>query len=506
MASGPNPVSITIGGDSAPLQTAAKQAQAALTDLAGKVDGSLGTAARTTGGHLEQMKQGMGRARETAMFFTQSLGEFGPQGRTAQIAISGVTGALLGGGGLLAALSLAQVAVRLMVDAWNEEAKAEEAARKQKEETAKQEQDAALRRMGIVSSSFESYRQKNVALKAAVDGASAAAVEHAAVLSRLRSEVMLLDGAQKAAAQRRIGEMGRLFTENEQLERQIAAHKNLKELSAKQNAAEITRITAAGGGLTGGMNAAEEKYRRDAAAIGEALVALQGFNSELSLTDQIATGAMTLPGSSKERKGTAAEVWAEGWVAAADVSGSAMRGMASDVVGAFRPMLTQSLAYSRAMRAVGGEIENASDLSGPAFAAMAQNALAGLAVESAQRALFYTFEGIAMAASMNPGAAGKFAAAAGMAALAGAAGGGAYAIGQNRGMTAAERAQVEGQRESGSGSSGGGSFSSGTQGGTTTVRETVYVFAPPNMTRAEAAVFAARANEDVRRLNLGKGD
>lgn len=95
---------------------------------------SIGKGSQAAKNDIEVMKQGMGRARETAMFFTQALGEFGPAGRTAQIAVSGVAGAIMGGGGVLLALSLAQAGVRLLVDSWEEDAKkAEEAAKKHKE-------------------------------------------------------------------------------------------------------------------------------------------------------------------------------------------------------------------------------------------------------------------------------------------------------------------------------------------------------------------------------------
>lgn len=96
--------------------------------------GGIGKAGAQAAGGIEQLKQGMGKARETAMFFTQSLGEFGPSGRTAQIALAGVGGAIMGGGGLLLALSLAQAGVRLLVDYWEEDAKtAAEAAKKHQE-------------------------------------------------------------------------------------------------------------------------------------------------------------------------------------------------------------------------------------------------------------------------------------------------------------------------------------------------------------------------------------
>lgn len=93
----------------------------------------IGKGAKESAGGIEELKKSMGRSRETAMFFTQALGEFGPAGRTAQIAVSGIAGAIMGGGGILLALSLAQAGVRLLVDSWQEDAKqAEEAAKAHK--------------------------------------------------------------------------------------------------------------------------------------------------------------------------------------------------------------------------------------------------------------------------------------------------------------------------------------------------------------------------------------
>jgi hypothetical protein len=188
------------------------------------------------------------------------------------------------------------------------------------------------------------------------------------------------------------------------------------------------------------------------------------------------------------------------------LGGSTMQGLASSVAGAFRPMLTHSTSYTRAMRAAGKEIENTSDLSGPAFAAMAQNALAGLAVEAAQRAIFYTAEGFSMLFTNPAGASTKFVAAGLMAGIAGGAGGGAYAIGQNRGMTAAERQSVEDQKKMNEKplDDGGGSFSSGRSGDGSIVRETRIVFLPPLMTEAEAAQWVTRAGATAARLDLAR--
>jgi hypothetical protein len=137
---------------------------------------TMGSAAKGAKSGVEELKTTMGRSRETAMFFTQALGEFGPQGRTAQIAISGVAGAIMGGGGLLLALSLAQAAVRLVVDAWEEEERAAkaaaEAAKKVAEERAKANKEAISfgnDRVGALRGMVAGFKEQTAAERAQLE-------------------------------------------------------------------------------------------------------------------------------------------------------------------------------------------------------------------------------------------------------------------------------------------------------------------------------------------------
>lgn len=108
-----------------------KNAQGAVIDTARIMRSQLKTAADDNVVSMSKWKEQMGKSRETAMFFTQSLTAFGPAGQTAQTALAGIGGALMGGGGVLAALALAKVAIELLTDAWAAEGKAaEEAAKK----------------------------------------------------------------------------------------------------------------------------------------------------------------------------------------------------------------------------------------------------------------------------------------------------------------------------------------------------------------------------------------
>jgi hypothetical protein len=121
-----------------------KDAQGAIVQTASVIKSQLGGASNETGKSIGQLKEGLGKARETAMFFTASLGEFGPAGRTAQIAISGIAGAIMGGGGILLALEGLRLAVRLITAAWEEEAKAAEEAQKKAKEAAEAAARAAM--------------------------------------------------------------------------------------------------------------------------------------------------------------------------------------------------------------------------------------------------------------------------------------------------------------------------------------------------------------------------
>ncbi|MBK9446329.1 MAG: hypothetical protein IPO00_09665 [Betaproteobacteria bacterium] len=124
-------MTLVLRGDAKGIVAEMKNAQGAVVETARIMRDQLGSASKATTNQMMELKKGMGQARETAMFFTQSLGEFGPAGRTAQIAVSGIAGAIMGGGGILLALSLAQAAVRLLVDWWKADAeKATEAAKK----------------------------------------------------------------------------------------------------------------------------------------------------------------------------------------------------------------------------------------------------------------------------------------------------------------------------------------------------------------------------------------
>lgn len=101
---------------------AAKVLEGALAPAAAQAQASIRSLATTADRGFSEFKQGVSQSRATAMFFTQALGEFGPAGRTAQLALSGVGSMLMGGGIVGLGLAAAQVGVRLLADAWGESA------------------------------------------------------------------------------------------------------------------------------------------------------------------------------------------------------------------------------------------------------------------------------------------------------------------------------------------------------------------------------------------------
>lgn len=176
-------------------------------------------------------------------------------------------------------------------------------------------------------------------------------------------------------------------------------------------------------------------------------------------------------------------------------------------VSAFKPILLQSAAYSKAMRAQGKSSQDSADLSAAAFAAMTQAMLANIAVQATTKAIFQLAEGWAFAATGNEAsAAAAFTSAGYYGAVAGIAAAGAMTIGATRGMTRAERESLSGWEAGNSAGSVTGGMSPGTSSGdkTITKTETIFVIGDPFESPAETARRAARALELAKRLDLLK--
>lgn len=182
---------VSIGVDTAPLDAGLGRA----VDGAGAKLRGLGPSARGATSEIARFKEGLSRSRESAMFFTASLGELGPAGRTAQYALSGIAGAVLGGGGVLLALEGMRVAVRLGVEAWTAH---KEEAKKTREELTKvtAEAKAAILQLDILKAkrAGDTVGAARIEGTASVEQARKAYVDaRKAVADYIKSEGLLVD-------------------------------------------------------------------------------------------------------------------------------------------------------------------------------------------------------------------------------------------------------------------------------------------------------------------------
>jgi len=199
---------------------------------------------------------------------------------------------------------------------------------------------------------------------------------------------------------------------------------------------------------------------------------------------------------------------------ARDAAKSAWSSFSTSMGAEYGKLLRGSRAYEAAMRAQGQTTAETADLSAASIAAMVQDSLAGVGQQAVVEALKETALGLASLAIYNPDAAAKHFASAGTWGLVAAAAGTAAAfIGANRGMTAAERADVEAARKSneGAGTSSGSDVSGGRyeqpgftgQAAATVTREIVYVvIGDPFETPAETARRAGRRMQLADRLGM----
>lgn len=126
----------------------------------------LGGASRQAATDLEELKKGAARSREAMMYLTSALGEMGPAGRAVQSAVTGIAGAILGGGGLLLALEGARLGVRYLAGEWDEEGKAAEEAKKKNLDAAEAIVKAARARAQAANEGLISARSGATAVEA----------------------------------------------------------------------------------------------------------------------------------------------------------------------------------------------------------------------------------------------------------------------------------------------------------------------------------------------------
>lgn len=522
-----------------PIQFTLEEARAALAQLEAQARAAGQRAGEGVGGGMGKglagLKGQLGPARESMMFFTSALGEFGPAGRTAQTAVAGVGSALMAATPVLAGVAAGMALVRLATGAISASMEEADAKAKATTQALKALTDASraalvaeqarlaqsrgqttfeLGRKLVDIAREESAAKKDLAEATWAWEASAARARLAetrasrATLLQAESEIRATKtknavedagrAANEAAWKRQEEEAGRLTAaENKRdADRKATAAKRDAELR-KEDASVVARINA--------ELAEEERAANERAAI----AAAEDAAADRARQKEIDHESFMMEWTDRRHQETLAAIEAERQAFLASMPMDALRGFSSSVAQAFTPVLTTSKAYQAAMRASGKATADAADLSAAAFAAMAQNAMASMATEAAGRALFETAAGLASWAWYDWSAAKvHFEAAAVYGTVAALGGAGAMAIGATRGMTAAEKASVadaSGQGAGGGSVGGAREFGGGAgSGGTVTVRETIYVGVVANdfESPAETARRAARVMALVDQLDL----
>jgi hypothetical protein len=475
------PVSFTLEEARAALKELEQAARAAGKKIGDGLDpgGGGGGGGGANSGGLFKMKEGMGRAREAAMFFSQSLSGFGESGRLAQTAIAGVAGAFLGGGGLLFALEGAKVAFSLMAAST--------------EETSKRMEDLERRSVELIDRAkgrVEDLRTQLLRLEQGEAGVmrSRFAAERAQLTTdidnlrrELQANMLPWNRARMeqelAYLERRRDALQKTFVQEFQQQRALASATKQKEDDEKAAAKAKEDAQKAEAQWLADIRAAEDARWRAGAVQREAeklaldLVndkAAQGRAAVGDLTkmvddaqaglNAVQFGAILPLGPGADGQFDQAMRSLEAYQAAIDATREKLRGMAEDAVRSFGgavagelgKVMRTSRAYEQAMRAAGKASGESADFSAAAFAAMTQNVLASVAERAVVESLFEFAMGLRDSAMGLPTAAGHFASSKMFAATAAVAGVAAAAIGQTRGMTAAERESVGGATDTGS--------------------------------------------------------
>lgn len=450
------PVGFTLDEARAELRALEAESRRAGTAIGSNLDPTKGPARGLSG-----LKENLSRSREAAMFFTQSLGEFGPSGRTAQFAISGIAGAVLGGGGLLLALEGARVLMRLTIGAWSD---ATEQAKKLADEATKLADSLAA----------AETRRKVLLAESRGDQAGAARAQTEGDVTKLARDIAAMQAeleAKTAELAQKRGAFFRFLPAEENLAAEIAnlktkleaAHLELGNtvLSGETRMTQIRtteaekRTNALDAEAKKALEIAQKRFDADNAMQVQQDAHVRAYYEQRAAQDaryeEYAREAQRRMNEfadqefmrNLERQEFAMRRFAEMGKASLTSLGQAM-------VSELGKGLRTSRAYEQAMREAGATTQSASDLSAAAIAAMVQDTLASFAEQSAVEALIETARGFAaLARNDGKGASQHFTSAGMFVAAAAAAGLAAHVIGQTRGMTGAERASVDAAREQG---------------------------------------------------------
>ena len=289
------------------------------------------------------------------MFFTQALQGFGPVGTMAQTALAGIGGAIMGGGGVLAALSLAKVGVELLADAWGAEGKAAEEAAKKSLEAAKAIADGMA--------------QKAAAEQGRLDEATFTPRQ---LLDRQMRESLAKVNAELAASRSRTGddviseETNKLLAERTRLMKEYA-----KAKAAMEGNAEVAQVNAATGKKVKTFDELQAEQQKASAdrqkATNEYMARVR---AELAADVEAANerGRLMLAEQELERNRTerlaaaAKKVQGE-WVATGDAIagafssiGSVLGGAAQSWMAYFGQLIQKAIQLAIAMSATGGPL------------------------------------------------------------------------------------------------------------------------------------------------------
>ncbi len=485
------------------------------------------------GGSLMAFTRQQRREAATARFFVNELAQIVPVGIEAKGALVQLGGALVGGGPWAIAIAGASVAVGYLVKTLLDQ---KAAAREAAVATIKAASDMTRE----IAAADESTRAFYQSFRAFAQTDEQKFVEGATAALRSRVEKLDLDvevktaelAAMKAAdvekdkvkeLERELDVLGKLkialdfkLGQEQSLAREafplLAAEKKSREDSkkaaeaareaAKKTAAEQERIRAAAFAYAKKWHDAElDELRKATDAEGDLADRISKEKIQRQMDE--ATEILAIV-AEMERKRQA--IQQQAWNEMRQMGANAYRSFATAAVGQLGLVINSSRAYENAMRASGATTAKTADLSAAAFAAMAQSAIAALAEQALVEAAMEGARAIAAAARYDYASAAEHGyAAAAFAAVALVAGGGAYLIGQTRGMTAAERADVEAARQAQAGSgSSSGPREVGAEGGSrvTNTRETIIVIGDPFETPQETARRAARRIAEAKRLDM----
>lgn len=499
---------------------------AKLTEKAPKADKAVGS----LGDQMAKFAKAERQEGRTASFFVSQLDAIAPKGSLAANVLGELTQAMVGGVGLGMALGVVSIGTGLLVEHFqaaakeakafadasvksveeaegritalrakvnpfgnvrNVQAAARAALMEMEKELAALQAEAAKKPSDELSKGLEEIQKKISAAKVeittlgfGVEGAGALDFNKESQEQRDRHEQSVAQTMETMAALADKVEKERLAKAAKAAQDRFNLEKASNEASWKLQEEEAKRIVA-------DEQATNEASRKDMA-------------ERLRLQYEEAQAEIALAKQTADQKKQIQEEYQQ-------FMRSSFVDLAVSALNSFKPLLTSSAAYDKAMRAAGGAAQSTSDLSISAFAAMTQNFLANLAMQAGAKAIFELAEGYAAAAVPGMQASAKlhFVAAGQYGIVAGVAATGAAIIGATRGMTKAESqavADFEASQTAGvGGTSTGSRIGSGSSGGTTTVRETVFVVTADTFeSPAETARRAARVIDLAKQLDLMK--